>query len=119
MKRKLDLNEPGTRIIALASFFLILIPGLLVFFAWLLSSMSDLIWIVIKISVGAGLLILVILAALMIVETIQDRRYDRWYRQQRHKKMKLSGDYYECQYCGYQKIRDFDKSCPVCNKELS
>ncbi len=119
MKRKLNLNEPGTKIIALSGFFLLLVPGLFVLLAWLFARLRYFIWIAIKISVGVGLLLMIIMAVLMVVETIQDRRYDRWYREQRYKKIKLSGNYYECQYCGYQKVRDIDRACPACNKELN
>jgi hypothetical protein len=55
----------------------------------------------------------------LFVAVIPDRLMDTSYHNNRHRKIRLSGCYYECQYCGSQKVQAFDRYCPVCGKRLN
>lgn len=69
-----------------------------------------------SITAGGGLLI--VLLALLAIEFAQDRWLDAHYRSLQNMKLPLSEGYYECPYCGYQKVREFEKACRVCGKDL-
>lgn len=72
--------------------------------------------IITSIAAGGGLLI--VLLALLAIEFAQDRRLDAHYHSLQNRKIQLSEGYYECPYCGYQKVREFEKTCTVCGKDL-
>ena len=71
-----------------------------------------------KASVAIGGVLAGILAVLLMVEFFQDRYMDRFYTQRRGKRVRLAGGLYECQYCGCQQVKEFDRRCPACNREL-
>lgn len=66
--------------------------------------------------IGVGLLGL--FAILLMIEFWQDAHLDRHYSQTRNRKLKISDDEFECQYCGFRKIKKSDRRCPACGREL-
>ena len=121
MKRSINLNDYGVKIAAWAVFFLIPFP--LTFF--LLSKFMDpagqlpaVLQGALKISFGIGLAILAGFVILIVIEQIQDHLFDRYYRKNRWRKLQAPGGFYECQYCGCQKVRPDDRQCPVCGREI-
>jgi hypothetical protein len=55
---------------------------------------------------------------LLIVEGIQDAVYDAIYRRRLGIRLQGPGSFFECPFCGSQRVRAFDRVCPVCGKEL-
>ncbi len=122
MRYKLNLNEPSTKFIAMIGLFVCVIPAILSVGSWLLSLasiQSEVIDLMTKTSLIAGIFLSAAFAALLVIEQIQDRLMDTSYHNNRHRKIRLSDAYYECQYCGSQKVQAFDRYCPVCGKGLS
>ncbi len=122
MRYKLNLNEPSAKIIAMIVLFVYVIPAILSVGSWLLSLasiQSETIDAMTKISLTAGLLLAAAFSVLLVVEQIQDRLLDTSYHNNRHRRIRLSNAYYECQYCGSQKVQAFDRYCPVCGRRLS
>ncbi len=121
MKRKLDLNEPGIKLLYGIGVLIFIIPALLYGLSYLLDFLNiqhAVLSLLIKGSILAGIGLFAILILLLIIEGVQDRRYDLWYQKNRKKKIKLSETAYECQYCGNQKVGEFERFCRVCGKEL-
>ena len=80
---------------------------------------STLLLSMIKVSFVAGAFVFIVFLVLLVVEQIQDHYYDVRYQKQRSQKVLLANGYYECQYCGNQKVRENDQSCNICGKEFS
>jgi len=72
----------------------------------------------IQISFTIGATLFVILIGLIAVEQVQDHYFDVQYQKNRDRKLPLADGNYECQYCGNQKVKESDKTCRVCGKEL-
>ena len=58
------------------------------------------------------------LADLLAVEFIQDHSLNAFYRKNQNQKLRLANGFFECQYCGSQKVRESDQCCPICGKDL-
>jgi uncharacterized paraquat-inducible protein A len=115
---KLNLNPYGTKMVAVIAIFLGVIPALL-YIGSLLNILSDpAAQQMIKVSLVMGVFAAIVSIALILVEHIQDHALDEKYRRTRNKKLKMTADVYECQYCGNRKVRESDKCCQVCGKEL-
>ena len=71
-----------------------------------------------KISIAIGLALLALFILLLIIEAVQDRIQNARYIKNKSQRLRLANGYYECQYCGYQKVHAFDRRCPVCSKDL-
>ncbi len=122
MKRKLDLNGPGSKLAAWAGLLLIGLPAALILLRILAEKAGvgmGLLNVLLGASLAAGGLLLGILIALLIVEAVQDRNYDAWYRKNRARRVSAPGGLYECQYCGCRQVKPFDRQCPACGRELS
>lgn len=122
MRRFLNLNQPGIMFLKVIGFFVVLIPAILYGIVQVWSgagSNTTLLLSMIKVSFVIGAFVLIVFLVLIIVEQIQDHFYNIQYQKQRNRKILLANGYYECQYCGNQKVREHDKSCNVCGKEFS
>ena len=121
MKWKLNLNEPGTKMLRWIGLFLIAIPVFLWGIASLLGSTHPwhgAIWRLLWISVLMGTAFLTVLFVLLIIEFVQDSHLDRAYHKKQGQRIRLENGLFECQYCGCQKVKENDRRCPACNKEL-
>ena len=74
--------------------------------------------IAIRISVAIGVVLLGLFVLLLLIESVQDRLLNAYYLKIKNRKLRLTGGYYECPYCGSQKLRADDRRCPVCYKDL-
>jgi uncharacterized paraquat-inducible protein A len=122
MRHKLNLNVPSAKFIAMIGLLVAGIPAILSVAAWLLGLAGiqpEAIEEMKRISLIAGAFLAAAFAVLLAVEQIQDRMMDTSYHNNRHRKIRLSDGYYECQYCGSQKVRASDRHCPVCGKGLN
>ncbi len=120
MRRILNLNQPGVVFLKIIGLFMIVIPAVL-YGGLLLLNDEEIIHTLrslIRISFAIGAFTFVLLFVLIIAEQIQDRRIDIHYQENRDRRLPLADGYYECQYCGNQKIKVHDKTCLVCGKEL-
>jgi uncharacterized paraquat-inducible protein A len=72
----------------------------------------------IRISIAIGLALLALFVLLLIIEGVQDHFQNVRYTGNKSQRLRLANGYYECQYCGYQKVRASDRRCPVCSKDL-
>lgn len=120
MRRMLNLNQPSIVFAKIVGLFIVVIPALL----YGISLLSDRVEIVnillraIKISFAIGASVLVVLLLLIIVEQIQDHYFDVAYQKSRGTKLLLANGNYECQYCGNRQVKENDKTCQVCGREL-
>lgn len=122
MRRILNLNQLGTQFLKLIGLFMVMIPAVLyvVLLAFhVTESTRSLLFGVIKVSFGVGVLICVVFLVLIIVEQVQDHYFDGQYQKQRDQKIFLGRGKYECQYCGNQKVRENDRICSVCGREFA
>lgn len=72
----------------------------------------------IRVSIAIGLALLALFILLLIIEAVQDRIQNARYIKNKSQRLRLANRYYECQYCGYQKVHASDRRCPVCLKDL-
>jgi hypothetical protein len=122
MRRLLNLNQPGVVFVKLIGFFLVLIPSVLygIVLLWLETGIvRTLLLSIIKVSFVVGAFVFIVFLALIVLEQIQDHFFDIQYQKQRCQKVLLANGYYECQYCGNQRVREHDKTCDVCGKEFA
>jgi hypothetical protein len=122
MRRFLTLNQPSTMFMKVIGFFVVVLPVVLYSIARIWSeagSIRTLMLSLIKVSFVVGTFVFLVFLVLIIVEQIQDHHFDAQYQKQRSQKVLLADGYYECQYCGNQKVRENDKTCNVCGKELT
>ncbi len=120
MRRILNLNQPGIVFAKIVGLFVVVIPAVL-YSILLLSHATEIVSILlaaIRISFAIGAIVFVSLLALIIAEQIQDRYIDVQYQKNRARKLPLADGNYECQYCGNQKVKENDKACRICGKEL-
>ncbi len=122
MRRLLNLNQPSTIFLKVIGFFVVLLPAVLygIVLAWGKTGMiTTLLLSMIKVSFVVGAFVIIVFLVLITVKQVQDHSYDVRYQKQRSQKVLLANGYYECQYCGNQKVRENDKSCNVCGKEFT
>jgi hypothetical protein len=122
MRRLLNLNQPSVVFVKLIGFFLALIPAVLYGILLLWSEtgiIRTLLLSIIKVSFVVGAFVFIVFLALIVLEQIQDHFFDIQYQKQRCQKVLLANGYYECQYCGNQRVREHDKTCDVCGKEFA
>jgi uncharacterized paraquat-inducible protein A len=122
MRRLLNLNQPSTMFLKVIGFLWILLPAVLYGIVLLWNgaeTITALLLSMIKVSFIAGAFVFMVFLVLIIVEQIQDHYYDDRYQKQRSQKVLLVNGYYECQYCGNQKVQETDKSCNICGKEFA
>ena len=121
MRRLLDLNQPGTTFVKVIGFFLVLLPAVLYGIVLIWSGtgiIRTLLLKFIKVSLMAGAFVWIVFLLLIVVEQIQDHYFDAHYQKQRDQKVPLADGYYECQYCGNQRVLENDRACNVCGKEF-
>lgn len=122
MRRLLNLNQPSTTFLKIIGFFVVLLPAVLygIKLAWNEAGViTTLLRSLIKISLVVGASVFIVFLMLIVVEQIQDYYYDIQYQKQRSPKVVLVNGFYECQYCGNQKVRKNDKVCNVCGKDFA
>ena len=121
MKRILDLNDYGVTSLLVVGFFLIILPAAFYAGSLLLGSENAIAPIFLdlaKISALAGAFLLAAFVILLTLEQVQDRIIFRQYLKNRQKRQPTAEGLYECQFCGYRRVREFDAVCPVCGKSL-
>lgn len=122
MRRLLNLNQPSTTFLKIIGFFVVLLPAVLygIKLAWNEAGViTTLLRSLIKTSLVVGASVFIVFLMLIVVEQIQDYYYDIQYQKQRSQKVVLVNGFYECQYCGNQKVRKNDKVCNVCGKDFA
>jgi hypothetical protein len=72
----------------------------------------------VRISVAAGIGVSILFILLLAIEFAQDRFLDHYYRRLQNRKMRISDESYECQYCGSRNLKASDKQCMICGKDL-
>jgi uncharacterized paraquat-inducible protein A len=121
MRRLLNLNQSSMVFVKVIVSLMVLIPAIL-YGIELIRQQTKIVTTfflnMIKISFVTGAFIFIVFLALIVVEQIQDHYFDAKYQKQRGQKVSLANGYYECQYCGNQRVRENDKTCNVCGKEF-
>ena len=121
MKRRLNLNGVGGRIMLAGSVLVSLVPMVLYAASLVLDRLGASgrgLFLYIRVSALAGGSLLAALVLMLAVELVQDALFDRWYRRQRRHKLNLPDGGYECQYCGNRQVTGGERYCRVCGKEL-
>lgn len=121
MRRLLNLNQSSMLFMKVIGFLMVLFPAILygIILIWDETIIIKTLFLsMIKVSFGLGAFVSIVFLVLVVVEQIQDHYFDAWYQKQRNQKVSLANGYYECQYCGNQKVRENDKICNVCGKEF-
>ena len=121
MKRFLNSNAYGAKVLLIIGFFLIVLP--VMFYAGstlpgLPMDQEQVLLDLVKVSVSVGVILLAGFIILLVVELVQDKIIYRQYLNQRSKKQPVADGLYECQFCGCTKVHEFDVVCPVCGKSL-
>jgi hypothetical protein len=121
MRRILNLNQPGIVFVKMIGLFIVVIPVLFYCILLLLNDMeiTGILLGVIRVSFAIGILAFVVLLVLIAVEQIQDHYIDVQYQKNRGRRLPLVNGNFECQYCGNQNVKENDKNCPICGKELN
>ncbi len=110
--KKINSIGYGHIIVILIGIFLVAVP--LCAFVLLRITHLATFRVILNLSLAAGGLIAVFLAALLAVELAQDRRIARYHASHRNRALPLSDGRYECQHCGSTAVRRGDKACAVC-----
>ncbi len=121
MKRILNTNAYGTKVLLVIGFFLIVLPGLCYAGSTLLDPANGLgrtLLDLAKVSAGVGVFLLATFLIVLAFELAQDRIIFRQYLKNRQQKLPIAGGLYECQFCGCRTVREFDATCPACGKRL-
>lgn len=120
MRRILNLNESGIILVKIIALFAGAIPAILYLISLLLTEeqMTRVLLRAIRVSFTIGIFIFIALLVLIIAEQIQDHFIDVRYQKNQHRKLSLGDGNYECQYCGNRKIKENDKTCGACGREL-
>jgi uncharacterized paraquat-inducible protein A len=120
MRRILNLNEPGIILVKIIALFAVAIPGILYLVSLLLTEeqINNVLFRAMRVSFAFGIFLFIALLALIIAEQIQDHQIDVHYQKNRDQKVLLGDGNYECQYCGNRKVKEHDKICGVCGREL-
>lgn len=117
-ERFLNLNSIGGKILAVIGVLVLGIPG----GGWLLERAgvhaSVLQWII-RASLWSGVGLLLAFILLILIEQILDARLFQQHRKSLGRRILLKNGYAECPNCGFRGIRDFERACPVCGKELA
>jgi hypothetical protein len=100
--------------------FAVAIPAVLygILLFWKQPEVSLFLRSMLETSFTIGAVLFVILAGLIAVEQVQDHSFDLRYRKHRDRKLPLANGNFECQYCGNQQVKEKDKTCRVCGKDL-
>ncbi len=100
--------------------FLVVIPAVLYSITLLLdkAGITSILLGTIKVSLAIGGFISVMLLISIIVEQVQDHYIDVQYQKNQGRKLRLANGNYECQYCGNQQVKENNKTCRVCGREL-
>jgi hypothetical protein len=120
MRRVLDLNEHSTAMAGSVALLLVVLPAAL----WLAGQVAGLLGLAIPLlgtlagwSLGLGLILLSAFTLLVIAEQIQDRRFDRFHGRHGRRRLSAPDGFWECPHCGYRRLSQNQRSCPVCGKE--
>lgn len=121
MKRPLDLNGSSHIFLKIIGTFVLLVPAALYLCGWLLG-LAQVDAGIIPQLIGASLIVgggvSGVWAVLIMYEQAQDHLFDAHYRHNRQHKLRVSEHIYECQYCGNRRVREDDRTCPVCGRTL-
>ncbi len=121
MRRLLNLNQSSMVFVKIIGFLMVLIPAILygIVLIWNETKIIRALFLsTIKVSFVVGAFVFIVFLVLIVVEQIQDHYFDDQYQKQRSQKVALATGYYECQYCGNQRVGENDKTCNVCGKEF-
>jgi uncharacterized paraquat-inducible protein A len=122
MRRLLNLNLSSIVFMRVIGFLIVILPALLygILLLWRRTEIiSTILLRMIHVSFVAGAFVLVVFLVLIVVEQVQDHYFDAQYQKQRGQKILLANGYYECQYCGNQRVQENHKTCEVCGKEFT
>lgn len=110
--KKINSNGYGVRMVFVIALFLVILP----LFGYILQLFPGGEWTrpLMKISIGLGVCLLLLMVLLLSVELHQDKRLNRYYQVHRNRKLPLTDGHYECQACGNRLLHAEDKRCGVC-----
>jgi hypothetical protein len=116
-ERFLNLNSAGGKFITAICVLLIGFPGCM----WALEGLgmraAILAWIVRR-SIWSGVGLLVVFIGLILVEQARDASLYHQQRMNLNQRITLRDGYAECSNCGFRRVREFERSCSICGKEL-
>lgn len=110
--KKINSINYGGKVIGIGLFFMLFIPGVLLFFYRIL--VYEVLEILVKASFGIGLLILISFACLLMVELRQDKKLDQYYCKHRNIKIPIKAGKYECGACGNREVAKNSTCCGIC-----
>jgi len=122
MRRLLNLNPSSIVFVKVIGFLIVILPAVLYGILLLggrVGILRTILLSTIRVSFVAGTFVLVVFLVLIGVEQVQDHYFDAQYQKQRSQKILLANGYYECQYCGNQRVQQNHKTCEVCGKEFT
>ena len=110
--KKINSNGYGARMAFVIVLFLVILPLL----GHTLHICAGGEWLLplIRISMGIGTCLLLLMILLLVVELHQDKRQNQYYEAHRNRKVPLSDGHAECQACGNRSLHAEDTRCNVC-----
>lgn len=111
MKKINSINVSG-KVIGVISIFLVFLPFL--FYCLRFIGLEVIGEMLMKISLGIGVVISAVAWTLLMIELKQDKRLDQYYSSHAHCKNKPGENKYECQNCGNREVEKKDTYCKVC-----
>lgn len=69
---------------------------------------------IITVSLTLGILVFMALLVMVAIELKQDEKLNNYYTNNKNFKVKISDTFYECQYCGNQKVKKDEIYCMIC-----
>lgn len=112
--KKIDSLHFGPTIVFCIVMLLLIIPFCL-YVLWKVLNIEGFIFLALMVSMGLGLLVLLVFIVILAIEFRQDKRLYLYHKKRRNVKIPLVNDFYECQNCGNTKVNLDDKSCSICN----
>jgi hypothetical protein len=121
MKRFLNLNDFGAKMILAIAILGIGIPALLGGISLVFDAMKiqcHALHLLMRDAIITGGVLLLVLLVLLIFEQIQDHLLYQKYLKERGKRIRGGPDGSECPFCGYRGLKEFEAYCPICGHKI-
>jgi high-affinity Fe2+/Pb2+ permease len=108
--KKINSIGYGGKVISVGILCAFIIPIIIFFFPYKCGLLN----LVSKISLIAGILILLLFSIWLKIELYQDKKMNRYFENNKGKKLSIGDGIFECQACGNRQIKPSDNRCNVC-----
>jgi Ca2+/H+ antiporter len=103
----------GPRALLIAGIFVLVIPAFL-YILDMFAFRKDVLMYAIKASFTIGIVIILLFSIILFIELKQDKNINKKYNKEKYRKIEISKNIFECQYCGDRKVQEEDSYCKAC-----